>query len=54
VCADGATSQLAMKLGLVKQSPQTSCSRAYIEGGTHRFKADGVMFYPRELLPGMQ
>ena len=23
-----------------------------MEGGTHNFKADGVIFYPTELLPG--
>lgn len=53
VCADGATSKLATQLGIVKQPPQGSCSRAYVEGGTHNFKADGVIFYPRDLLPGM-
>ena len=52
MCADGAPSKLAIQLGLVKQPPQTSCSRCYIEGGTHKFKADGVLFYNRELLPG--
>lgn len=52
VCADGATSKLATQLGLVKQSPQGSCSRAYVEGGTHNFKADGVVFYHQQLLPG--
>ena len=52
VCADGATSKLATQLGLVKQPPQGSCSRAYVEGGTHNFKADGVVFYHKQLLPG--
>ncbi len=52
VCSDGAPSKLAQQLGLVKQPPQTSCSRCYIEGGTHKFKADGVLFYNKELLPG--
>lgn len=53
VCADGATSRLAGKLGLVTQAPQGSCSRCYIEGGSHKFKADGVIFYHRGFLPGV-
>jgi len=52
VCADGAPSRMAQQLGLVSGPAQTSCSRAYIEGGSHRFKADGVLFYNRSLLPG--
>jgi len=52
VCADGATSQLAIKLGIVSGAPQGSCSRAFIKGGTHAFKADGVVFYNKALLPG--
>ena len=53
VCADGAPSTLATKLGIVTTAPQGSCSRAYVEKGTHRFKADGVVFYNKLLLPGM-
>ena len=52
VCADGATSKLATQLGIVSRPPDSSCSRAYVEGGTHKFKADGVVFYNPELLPG--
>ena len=52
ICADGAPSKLATQLGIVKDAPQGVCSRAYIKGGTHRFKADGVVFYPRVFLPG--
>lgn len=52
VCADGAPSRMARQLGLVHGPAQTSCSRAYIEGGSHRFKADGVLFYNKSLLPG--
>ena len=52
VCADGAPSKLATQLGVVKQAPQGVCSRAYIKEGTHRFRADGVVFYPRNILPG--
>ena len=52
ICADGAPSRMAQQLGLVSGPAQTSCSRAYIEGGSHRFKADGVLFYNKSLLPG--
>jgi flavin-dependent dehydrogenase len=40
VCADGAPSRLAMKLGLVSSPPQGTCSRAFVEGKTHNFGAD--------------
>ena len=53
VCSDGAPSRLATKLGLVTTPPDSTCSRAYVEGGTHKFKADGVVFYNRELMPGV-
>ena len=53
LCADGSTSKLGTQLGIVKGPPTGTCSRAYIEGGTHRFKADGVMFFPPGLLPGL-
>ena len=52
VCADGATSRLAMKLGLVTDPPRGSCSRAFVEG--HKFKADGVVFYHKPMLPGLE
>lgn len=52
LCADGSTSKLGTQLGIVQGPPTGTCSRAYIEGGTHRFKADGVMFFPPGLLPG--
>lgn len=52
VCADGAQSRLATKLGLVTRPPDSTCSRSYVEGGTHKFKADGVVFYNKTLLPG--
>ncbi|XP_048251963.1 conditioned medium factor receptor 1-like [Haliotis rufescens] len=52
VCADGAQSRLATKLGLVTRPPDSTCSRSYVEGGTHKFKADGVIFYNKTLLPG--
>ena len=52
VCADGAPSRMAIQLGLVSQPPQGSCSRSYIDSGTHNFMADGVVFYNTGLLPG--
>ncbi|KAL5489663.1 hypothetical protein EMCRGX_G018781 [Ephydatia muelleri] len=52
ICADGSTSKLATQLGLVSGPPQATCSRSYIGAGTHSFKADGVMFYPKGILPG--
>ncbi|KAL8604633.1 hypothetical protein ACOMHN_013413 [Nucella lapillus] len=52
VCADGAPSRLATQLGLVTKPPDSTCSRSYIQGGTHCFKADGVVFYNKHMLPG--
>ena len=52
VCADGAQSGLARKLGIVHGEPQGSCSRAFVEGGTHLFDSDGVVFYNKAILPG--
>eukprot|EP01113_Clastostelium_recurvatum_P041622 TRINITY_DN663_c0_g1_i2.p1 TRINITY_DN663_c0_g1~~TRINITY_DN663_c0_g1_i2.p1 ORF type:complete len:505 (-),score=131.11 TRINITY_DN663_c0_g1_i2:89-1603(-) len=51
VCADGSPSKLARQLGLVHTEPNGVCSRQYIQNNTH-FKYDGVVFYPRSLLPG--
>jgi geranylgeranyl reductase family protein len=52
VACDGASSTLARSLGLVRTPPDAVCSRAYIKAGTFDFAADGVVFYPREVLPG--
>eukprot|EP00124_Ichthyophonus_hoferi_P004424 Ihof_evm2s485 gene=Ihof_evmTU2s485 len=52
VCADGAASGLGTKLGMITEAPQGTCSRAFIEGGSHNFTADGVVFYNKDLLPG--
>lgn len=52
VCADGAPSKLGSQLGYIKGPPTGTCSRAFVEGGTHKFKADGVVFYNPGLLPG--
>jgi len=52
VSADGATSKLGGQLGYIPGPPTGTCSRAFVEGGTHKFKADGVVFYNTGLLPG--
>jgi geranylgeranyl reductase family protein len=52
VAADGAVSRLARSLGLVTTHPDAVCSRAHIKAATSDFSSDGVVFYPRELLPG--
>jgi len=52
VCADGATSRLATKLGYCTEAPRGVCSRAFVKGGTHNTGFDGVCFYQRESLPG--
>jgi len=51
VCADGAPSGLARKLGYVTTAPQGTCSRAYVKDNK-LFQWDGVVFYPPQLLPG--
>ena len=52
VAADGALSRLARSLGIVTTPPDAVCSRAYVRAGTDRCTADGLVFYPRFLLPG--
>ena len=52
VAADGATSRLARRLGIVSSPPDAVCSRSYIDAATSDFSQDGVAFYRRELLPG--
>jgi flavin-dependent dehydrogenase len=52
VIADGATSQLATKMGYCTEPPKGICSRAFVEGGTHNTQFDGVCFYHKESLPG--
>ena len=52
ILADGAPSRLARKLGLINSAPQATCSRAYIEAGSHEFDKDGVCYYPSILAPG--
>ncbi len=52
VAADGATSRIARKLGIVDGPPEATASRRYVAAGTHRFRADGVLLYPTYVLPG--
>lgn len=52
VAADGATSRIARKLGIVEGAAQATASRRYVAAGTHRFRADGVLLYPTYVLPG--
>ncbi|MBM4068628.1 MAG: NAD(P)/FAD-dependent oxidoreductase [Planctomycetes bacterium] len=52
VSCDGASSALAQSLGIVKTPADAVCSRSYVKAGTCDFEADGVVFYPRDLLPG--
>ncbi len=52
ICADGAPSNLARHLGYVSAPPDGVCSRSYVKPGTHSMTADGIVVYPRKLLPG--
>ncbi len=52
VAADGAPSRLARKLGVVSEAPTGFAARRYVKGGSHNFKADGVLLYPSYILPG--
>jgi len=52
VAADGAQSLLARRLGVITEAPSGFASRQYVKGGTHNFRADGVLFYPTYVLPG--
>ncbi|GAM27555.1 hypothetical protein SAMD00019534_107310 [Acytostelium subglobosum LB1] len=51
VCADGSPSATARQLGYVNTEPNGVCSRAYVKNNT-TFPYDGVVFYPKSLLPG--
>ncbi|HQW20398.1 MAG TPA: geranylgeranyl reductase family protein [Rhodocyclaceae bacterium] len=52
IAADGATSKLARMLGIVKSGPEAVAARRYVKGGTHNFKAGGVLLFPEYILPG--
>jgi geranylgeranyl reductase family protein len=51
VCADGSQSSLARQLGFVTTEPEGVCSRAYVKDNK-LFNCDGLIFYPKRLLPG--
>ncbi|SMB26542.1 Conditioned medium factor receptor 1 (modular protein) [Sterolibacterium denitrificans] len=52
LAADGAMSKLARSLGIVTTPPEAAAVRQYVKGGTHNFKADGVILSPEYILPG--
>ncbi|MBP9713075.1 MAG: flavodoxin domain-containing protein [Sterolibacterium sp.] len=52
IAADGATSKLARMLGVVSDAPSAAAARQYVKGGTHNFKAGGVLLFPEYVLPG--
>eukprot|EP01133_Synstelium_polycarpum_P014511 gene14511-17128_t len=51
ICADGSPSATARALGYVTTEPNGICSRAYVKNNK-TFENDGVVFYPKSLLPG--
>jgi menaquinone-9 beta-reductase len=52
VAADGALSRLSRRLGYLSTPPDAVCSRAYVRAKSTNFDADGVVYYPKDLLPG--
>ncbi len=52
IAADGAASRLARSLGVVPDAPAAAAARQYVKGGTHNFKAGGVLLFPEYILPG--
>lgn len=52
VAADGAKSKIARALGVVTTGANSAASRQYIKGGTHNFTSDGVLLYPKYVIPG--
>ena len=52
IAADGAKSKIARSLGVVKTATNSAASRQYIKGGTHNFTSDGVLLYPKYVIPG--
>jgi len=52
VAADGAKSKIARALGVVNTGANSAASRQYFRRGTHRFASDGVLLYPKYVLPG--
>jgi len=51
ISSDGSGSGFARKKGYVNTEPDGVCSRAFVSG-EYNFQWDGVVFYPRCLLPG--
>lgn len=52
VCADGSPSKLGRKIGYVTAPPRGVSTRAFVKGGTHNAKLDGLIVYPPFSLPG--
>lgn len=52
LAADGATSRLARSLGVVDTPPNAAAARQYVKGGTHNYRAGGVLLFPEYILPG--
>lgn len=52
ICADGSSSTLGRKLGYVSGPPRGVSTRAFVKGGTHNAKLDGLVIYPPFSLPG--
>lgn len=52
IAADGAKSRIARALGVVTTGSNSAASRQYIKGGTHDFVSDGVLLYPKYVVPG--
>jgi geranylgeranyl reductase family protein len=52
IAADGATSKLGRALGVINHGPEAVAARQYVKGGTHNFKAGGVLLFPEYILPG--
>ena len=52
IAADGAKSSIARALGVVNTGANSAASRQYIKGGTHGFTSDGVLLYPKYVIPG--
>merc|ERR1711988_1285959 len=45
IAADGALSTIARSLVVVNTPPNSVCSRSFAKAGSHKFRADMVLFY---------
>jgi geranylgeranyl reductase family protein len=52
IAADGAQSRIARQLSVITGAPNAVAVRCFATAGTHVFRADKAVFYPRMLLPG--